>query len=314
MIEFQRVTKMYKTVIGVNDISLKIDSGVYGLLGPNGSGKTTFINLVMGQLRPTMGRLAVFGMDPWQNENLLNRIGLCPAMQAYYPFISGFDWVAYLTQLRGFSRVESKEMAAEAMKVVGMEHAMTRSMSSYSLGMRQRTVLAQSIAHKPELLILDEPFNGLDPKGRYEMTVFLKSWAGEGRSVILASHILHEVEALEPSLLLVSGGRLLASGSPKEVRNILAECPNTILVKCSDPRKLGALVVRDYDVDRIVVDTAAKQLEFESTNPLQLLRELPGLALSNDLEILELRSADESLHDIFTILMKIHRGDVRLPE
>lgn len=305
---------MYKTVIGVNDISLKIDSGVYGLLGPNGSGKTTFINLVMGQLRPTMGRLAVFGMDPWQNENLLNRIGLCPAMQAYYPFISGFDWVAYLTQLRGFSRVESKEMAAEAMKVVGMEHAMTRSMSSYSLGMRQRTVLAQSIAHKPELLILDEPFNGLDPKGRYEMTVFLKSWAGEGRSVILASHILHEVEALEPSLLLVSGGRLLASGSPKEVRNILAECPNTILVKCSDPRKLGALVVRDYDVDRIVVDTAAKQLEFESTNPLQLLRELPGLALSNDLEILELRSADESLHDIFTILMKIHRGDVRLPE
>ena len=314
MIEFQKVTKMYKTVIGVNDISLKIDSGVYGLLGPNGSGKTTFINLVMGQLRPTMGRLTVFGMDPWQNERLLNRIGLCPAMQAYYPFISGLDWVAYLTQLRGFSRSESKEMAAEAMNVVGMEHAMTRSMSSYSLGMRQRTVLAQSIAHKPELLILDEPFNGLDPKGRYEMTVFLKSWAAEGRSVILASHILHEVEALEPSLLLVSGGRLLASGSPKEVRTILAECPNTVLVKCSDPRKLGAMVVQNYDVGRIVVDSESGQLEIESINPFELLRELPGLALGNDLEIFELRSADESLHDIFTMLMKIHRGDVRLPE
>ena len=314
MIEFHNVTKLYKTVIGVNDISLKIEPGVYGLLGPNGSGKTTFINLVMGQLRPSMGHLTVFGMDPWQNDGLLNRIGLCPAIQAHYPFISGLKWVAYLTQLRGFSRKQSHQMAAESLAVVGMEHAMNRAMSSYSLGMRQRTVLAQSIAHKPELLILDEPFNGLDPKGRYEMTVFLKSWVKEGRSVILASHILHEVESLNPSLLLVSGGRLLASGSPQQVRSIIANCPNSVRVRCRQTAELAALVTGNFEIKSISINSEAEELEIESMNPLELLKLLPGLAMKNNLLISELRSSDDSLQNIFSMLMLIHRGGMRLPE
>lgn len=311
MIEFRRVTKLYKTVIGVNDISLELPAGIYGLLGPNGSGKTTLINLIMGQLRPTLGTVQVFGQSPWQSEALLNRIGLCPAVQASYPLVTGLQWVTYLTRLRGFSRRRAREMAGEALEFVGMGHALNRAMSGYSLGMRQRTILAQAIAHDPELLILDEPFNGLDPKGRYEMTGFLREWGKRGRSLILASHILHEVEALRPSLLLISGGRLLASGSPDQVRSILADCPNSIRVKCDRPRQLASLVTERFSVDLIRVDEAQQELEIETRSPLDLLRGLPRLSRENDLQIHELRSADESLQDIFTTLMRIHRGEVR---
>lgn len=313
MIQFEKVTKLYKTVIGVNDISLTLEPGVYGLLGPNGSGKTTFINLVMGQLRPTLGRISVFGHDPWQCDDLLNRIGLCPAIQASYPFVSGLSWVTYLTQLRGFPRAQSAEMAERAMGILAMTHAMDRPMSGYSLGMKQRTVLAQAIAHDPELLILDEPFNGLDPKGRYEMTLFLRDWVERGRSLILASHILHEVEALDPSLLLISGGRLLASGSPEQVRSILADCPNSISVRCNRPKQLAALVTASYPVDCIRINTDSGEVEIETRSPLDLLNDLPELATENDLLISELHSTDESLQQIFSTLMRIHRGEIRVP-
>ncbi len=313
MIEFAKVTKLYKTVIGVNDVSLSLQPGIYGLLGPNGSGKTTFINLVMGQLRPTLGRVHVFGQDPWQCDELLNRIGLCPALQASYPFVTGFKWVSYLTQLRGYSKKVSNEYAERALSIVGMTHAMDRAMSGYSLGMRQRTVLAQAIAHQPELLILDEPFNGLDPKGRIEMTEFLKDWVRRGKSLILASHILHEVEALKPSLLLISGGRLLASGSPEQVRSILADCPNSIRMRCNAPGRLAALVTSHLDVDTIRINAAEQELEVETKHPVELLTRLPGLALENDLQVTEIRSADESLQEIFSTLMRIHRGEIRVP-
>lgn len=313
MIEFVKVTKLYNTVIGVNDISLSLQPGIYGLLGPNGSGKTTFINLVMGQLRPTLGRVHVFGQDPWQCDELLNRIGLCPAVQANYPFVTGFQWVSYLTQLRGFKKSTADQYAKNALAIVGMSHAMDRAMSGYSLGMRQRTVLAQAIAHEPELLILDEPFNGLDPKGRIEMTQFLKDWVKRGKSLILASHILHEVEALKPSLLLISGGRLLASGSPEQVRSILADCPNLIRVRCDTPNRLAALLTSRLEIDSIRINSAEQELEIDTRHPVELLTQVPRLALENDLSVTEIRSSDESLQDIFTTLMRIHRGEIRIP-
>ena len=311
MITFERVTKLYGTVIGVNDISLTLEPGVYGLLGPNGSGKTTFINLILGQLRPTLGQVEVFGGIPWMDQGLLNRIGLCPAVQANYPFVNALQWVSYLIELRGYTRSESKRMAIQALEIVDMTHAMHRSMSGYSLGMRQRTVLAQAIAHTPDLLILDEPFNGLDPKGRIEMTAFLKNWVSEGRSLILASHILHEVESLNPSLLLISGGRLLASGTPEQVRSILADCPNALTIQCSDPRAMVNLIGSKFDIGSFHFDLQAGELEIQTRSPIEILEQLPELALKSDIVIYGVRSADGSLQDIFTTLMKIHRGEIR---
>lgn len=311
MLEFQKVTRLYKTVIGVNDISMELPAGAYGLLGPNGSGKTTLINLIMGQLRPTLGTVRVFGLEPWNCDALLNRIGLCPAVQATYPFVSGLQWVTFLTRMRGYDQREARELAERALEIVGMTGAMGRAMTGYSLGMRQRTVLAQAIAHEPELLILDEPFNGLDPQGRIEMTAFLRSWVERGKSLILASHILHEVEALRPSLLLLSGGRLLASGTPEQVRSILADCPNTIRLRTNDPHRLAALVAGEFAIDSVGIELEEGWVSVETRSARELLAAVPELATEHDVEIYELRSAEESLQGIFNTLMKIHRGEIR---
>ncbi len=251
MIVLDQVTKLYKTVIGVNDISLSLEPGTYGLLGPNGSGKTTLINLIIGQLRPTLGTVRLFDKNPWTRDYLLREIGLCPAVEVSYPRVTGLQWVTYLLQMHGFHRQEATKRAIAMLERVKLDQAMHRPMREYSLGMRQRAKLAQAVAHDPELLILDEPFNGLDPVGRKEMKEFLQEWQQRGKSLILASHILHEVEAVNPSFLLISGGRLLASGSPQDVRAILSNTPNTLVIRTDRPRELARAVMEIPIVDSV---------------------------------------------------------------
>ncbi len=315
MIELEQVTKLYKTVIGVNDISLSLQPGTYGLLGPNGSGKSTLINLIIGQLRPTLGSVKLFGRNPWSRDYLLRRIGLCPATEVNYPRVTGREWVEYLVQLHGFSRLDAHTRAVAALEKVKLDGAMDRPMSHYSLGMRQRAKLAQAIAHDPELLILDEPFNGLDPMGRIDMKQFLTDWQRQGKSLILASHILHEVEAVNPSFLLISGGRLLASGSPEDVRTILANTPNTLQIRTDRPRELLAAVIEMPIVDAVrMVDPGKNDepfVEIDTRSSAKLLQELPGILKDRDLRIWEIRSADNSLKHLFSTMMKIHRGETK---
>ncbi|MEC8410437.1 MAG: ABC transporter ATP-binding protein, partial [Planctomycetota bacterium] len=276
MIQLEAVTKLYGTVIGVNEISLTLEPGNYGLLGPNGSGKTTLINLLMGQLRPTIGSVRVFGIDPSRRDRVLRRVGLCPASDLLIPNVSALDWVSYQVEMYGFSRADALQKATEALTVVGMAHAMHRVIGSYSLGMRQRTKLAQAIAHEPDLVILDEPFNGLDPIGRHEMTQLLKEWHGRGRSILLASHVLHEIEAIRPSFLLISGGRLLASGSPGEVRRLLVDLPNEIELELDQPRKAASLICEYMEIDtvRIIADD---RMMIVTRQPQSLFDFLPRL-------------------------------------
>lgn len=309
MIELKHVTKLYKTVIGVNDIDLELGPGTYGLLGPNGSGKTTLINLILGQLRPTIGSVRLFGEDPWCKSRLLRQVGLCPAMEVTYPRVSGLDWVTYMVQLHGFGFDEASEKAKTALETVKLTYAMDRPMRNYSLGMRQRAKIAQAIAHEPDLLILDEPFNGLDPVGRFQMSTLLKNWAEKGRSLILASHILHEVEAVNPSFLLISGGRLLASGSPDEVRSILADAPYTLTIESSAPKRLASLLFEHFEIE---------SLKFENENTFQvstrsasnLFTQLPALLDENEISVTEMSSSDDSLKTLFSTLMKMHRGEL----
>jgi len=217
MIELRSVTKLYGSVIGINDVTMSLERKAYGLIGPNGSGKSTLLNLITGQLRPTLGSLQVLGCDPWNNRAMFRRIGVCPERDLLYHNVTGFRWVRYLLELNGFGRVEAARRAEAALDQVGLSEAMHRQMGGYSRGMRQRTKLAQALAHEPELLILDEPFNGLDPVGRRDMTEVLRRWIASGRGLLLASHILHEVEAVTDSFLMICNGRLLASGLAEEV-------------------------------------------------------------------------------------------------
>lgn len=309
MIEIEQATKLYKTVIGVNDITLKLEAGTYGLLGPNGSGKTTLINLILGQIRPTMGKVRLFGLNPWRRSHLLRRIGLCPATDVSFPLVTALEWVSYLTQLQGFSLAESNRRAKLALERVKMEHAMNRPMREYSLGMRQRAKIAQAIAHDPELLILDEPFNGLDPIGRFEMTEFLRTWRNDGKSLIMASHILYEVESVQPSFLLISGGRLLASGSPSEVREILADSPYTLHIRTSDAKRLAQLLIDGCQVDSLRFHSN-QELTLSTLAVGEVYQKLPQLLLEHQISISEMTSTDDSLKSLFATLMKIHRGEI----
>lgn len=309
MVELENVTKLYKTVIGVNDVSLKLDSGTYGLLGPNGSGKTTLINLIIGQLRPTMGQVKLFGKNPWTRDGLLRNVGLCPAVEVSYPRVTAHQWVKYLVQLHGFKSAAANKMANEALDAVNLTYAMHRPMREYSLGMRQRAKLAQAIAHQPDFLILDEPFNGLDPVGRFEMTNYLRSWNQPGKTLVIASHILHEVEAINPSFLLISGGRLLASGSPAEVREILADAPNIVQIKCTNAKRLSQKLVELSATTSVQFSDDPQHLEITTRSAKQLYETLPEISQELDVSILEMHSTDESLKSLFATLLKKHRGE-----
>ena len=310
IISIENVTKLYGAVIGVNDISLSLPSGAYGLLGPNGSGKTTLLNLITGQLRPTLGRVRVFGDDPPNNAAMLSRLGVCPAYETLYSNVSGGDWIRFLMELHGFSRAEAITRAEESLDKVGMAEAMHRPMGSYSRGMRQRTKIAQALAHDPDLLILDEPFNGLDPVGRHDMTKLLRRWADGGRLLLLASHILYEVEAITNSFLLICGGRLLASATADEVHSLLADVPNEIRIRCDAPARLARRLLEEDVVEAIRFLDDGQVLVLSTRNPATVYERFPSWIESTGIKVAEFKSGNDSLETLFDTLLRIHRGEI----
>jgi ABC-2 type transport system ATP-binding protein len=223
-----------------------------------------------------------------------------------YADVSAIEWVTYLTQLQGFRSADARQMAARAMARVQLAEVQDRKISTFSRGMRQRTRLAQAIAHEPELLILDEAFSGLDPIARHAMTTLLQQWIAEGRSLLIASHVLHEIESLTRSFLLISGGRLLASGSTEEISRLLTSVPATVELALNEPRKLAAQLVVSGLVDSVRVE--ADRLHATTGSGRELAQFLVEQSVSGALEIFEVRSSDDSLQDVFHSLMKLHRG------
>lgn len=309
MIELNQLTKMYGNVVGINDLNVNLDSRAYGLIGPNGSGKTTLINLIIGHFRPTIGTVRVFGKTPTSNRSILRNIGLCPASDILYPNVSAFEWVKYQVRLHGIDRPQCRRLAESALETVGMTHAMTRPMGTYSLGMRQRTKIAQAIAHDPDLLILDEPYNGLDPVGRSDMTQVLKSWTGEGRGLLFASHVLQEIEAVTSSFLLIHGGRLLASGTAQEIESILADTPQQVRLVGPDAARLVHRLANVPWVDSLTLSRGRTELAISLRDPAEFYRRLPQWISSDGLQIEQLKTSDGNLETLFTSLLSRHRGE-----
>lgn len=313
LIRFDSVTKLYGRVLGVNDISLTLPQGAYGLLGPNGAGKSTLLNLLTGQLLPTRGTVRVLGEDPRNNAGLMKKIGYCPGFEGLYTSINGLNWVAFLLEMHGVSRTAALGRAAECMALVGMQESMNRPISSYSRGMRQRTKIAQAIAHDPQLLILDEPLSGLDPVGRAEMTEVLRQRVADGGSLILASHVLHEIEAVTDSFLLISGGRLLASGTAEEVHELLFDLPVEVQIRCSNPQRLSALIMEHGLADSVSLGHSRAGddlLRVATRQTAEFSTRLPQWIAEHRLQVHEMRTADDSLQSLFNSLMKIHRGEL----
>ncbi len=310
MIELSHVTKMYNNVVGVNDLNVVLPAGAYGLIGPNGAGKTTLINLLIGHLRPTIGSVRVYETTPSRDRRVLRRIGLCPATDVLYPNVSAWEWVRYQVRLHGIARLESRKLAEEALDKVGMSSAMHRPMGTYSLGMRQRTKIAQAIAHNPDLLILDEPYNGLDPVGRSDMTRMLKAWANTGRGLLFASHVLQEIESITSSFLLIFGGRLLASGTATEIESMLASTPQEIRLVGRDVAKL---IHRFADVEWVESFQLAEnrtELRISMRDPTQLYSQVATWITQDQLRIERISAADGNLSAIFESLLRHHRGEI----
>jgi ABC-2 type transport system ATP-binding protein len=245
-IELERVSRWYGNVVAVNDISFSIGPGITGLLGPNGAGKTTILHMLAGLLQPSAGRIQVAGRSTWRNPDVYRSIGLVPEREAVHDFLTGRAFVTMCARLQRLS--DPAAAAARAIATVDLEAAADRAVGGYSKGMRQRVKIAGALVHDPPILLLDEPFNGMDPRQRLHMIALLREMAAAGRAILFSSHILEEVERLADQVLVIHAGRLAAAGDFREIRRLMTDRPHTFVVHSSDDRGLAAAFMAEAAV------------------------------------------------------------------
>jgi ABC-2 type transport system ATP-binding protein len=303
VVAFREVSKWYGNVIGINKLSLEIRPGVTGLLGPNGAGKSTLLQLATGQLRPSQGDVRVLGRRAWNNPALNRHIGLCPEQDAFYEWMTGWDFVHTCARLSGLSRPEALAAAEATIEAVGMTANKDRAIRGYSKGMRQRIKLAQSLVHNPEVLFLDEPLTGTDPVARRDLMNIIQRLGGEGKSVIVSSHVLHEVQSLTPNIVLLNHGRLVAEGHVRQIRDLIDKHPHHIVLVCDEYRKLAGRVFSWDDVEGVRVLASEGGVMVETRSPDAFYSRLPALSLEDGLAIKAVYSDDDNLEAVFKYLV-----------
>ena len=303
VVRAENLSKWYGQVIGLNDITITIGSGVTGLLGPNGAGKSTLLKLITGQLKPNKGTVKIFGEPVWGNPAIFLRMGVCPEQDAFYERMTGHEWVSALLRLHGLGDSEAADTAMAALEQVDLKEAADKRIGAYSKGMRQRVKLAQAIAHEPELLILDEPLSGLDPLARRKTIRLLRSWAAQGRNVIVSSHILHEIEALTSNILLMHHGRVLAEGNVHQIRDLIDEHPHTVCLRSKHPRALATTLVANEDVLSVRFDEDAVFVQTSKPDAFYA-RITEMVAHDGNGDIYEITSPDDNLQAVFEYLVK----------
>ncbi len=297
------VSKWYGQVIGLNDVSVTVPTGVTGLLGPNGAGKSTFLKLITGQLKPSKGSVTVLGEPIWDNPHLYFQIGFCPEQDAFYDRMTGLEWVTALVRLNGLDDKAADEAARSALAAVDLSEAANKKIGAYSKGMRQRVKLAQAIVHDPALLILDEPLSGMDPIGRRKTIRLIREWARAGKSIIVSSHILHEIESMTSNILLINNGRILAEGNVHQIRELIDEHPHTVFVRAENARALVQEFIASDDVRSIRFESGG--VTIETGKPDAFYARLTELAASGEYgQIDEVTSPDDNLQAVFQYLVK----------
>lgn len=254
-IEIDHTSRWFGNVVAVNDVSMTVGPGVTGLLGPNGAGKSTLINMMAGFLAPSTGTVTLDGRPIWRNEAVYRDIGIVPEREAMYDFLTGREFVVANAELQGLGGAE----AQRALATVEMEYAQDRRISTYSKGMRQRVKMASALVHEPSVLLLDEPFNGMDPRQRMQLMELLRRMGAEGRTVLFSSHILEEVEQLASHIEVIVAGRHAASGDFRKIRRLMTDRPHRYLVRSSDDRALAAALIADPSTAGIEVDRGSRR-------------------------------------------------------
>jgi ABC-2 type transport system ATP-binding protein len=303
MIVLRDVSKWYGNVIGVNKLSFTIGPGVTGLLGPNGAGKSTLLQLLTGQLAPSQGDLLVLGRTPWGNADLFRLVGLCPEQDAFYEWMNGYDFVLFAARLSGFSGREAKEAAQAAVELVSMQEHMNRPIKGYSKGMRQRIKIAQAMVHDPNVLFLDEPLSGTDPVARRHLVDVIEALAARGKSIIVSSHVLHEVQGMTNNVVLLNRGRLVAEGDIRQIRDLIDNHPHRIAIVSPEYRRLAAELLVHEDVVGVDVTPKTKSVVIETNAPDRFYSRLPALASRLETPIDEVYSDDDNLEAVFKYLV-----------
>ena len=300
-LEFVRASRWYGPVIALNDVTVSLPPGITGLLGPNGAGKSTFLKLASGQLSPSQGEVRILGRPAATAPEVFHRVGLCAEADAFWEGLTGRQFLVSLLRLTGFDEAECRRRADAALELVDLASAQHRRIGGYSKGMRQRIKLAQALAHDPEVLLLDEPVTGMDPVNRRRVVDLVKRLGREGKTVVVSSHILHEVEAMTRRVLLIHNGRILAEGDIREIRDLMDEHPHTVSLRARDPRRLGSAVVSLPSVLSLTFGDEGQWITVQTSRPDDFYAALHEVAV--DTGITEMFSPDEDLESVFRYLV-----------
>ena len=306
---FEQVTKWYGPVIGVNHVSLELRGGITGLVGANGAGKSTLLRLATGQLKPTLGRVTVHGIDAW-DWRARRHVGYCPDVDSFYEDMSGREFITTMSRLCGFGRTEGRRRSEAVLKRVGMVDRADRRLRGYSKGMRQRIKLAQALLHEPDMLVLDEPLSGIDPIGRQELLELFLGLAAQGKCLLVSSHELEELEKLTSHVAIMARGRIAAVGTITQIRDLLEDHPLSVRIDTGQPRELAGLLVRSPDVVGVELEPRVLRtgdgigaLIVQARNPRRFFQEFSRLVLEEGFDVRRLEALDESAHAILGYLL-----------
>jgi ABC-2 type transport system ATP-binding protein len=298
-VTLEHVTRWYGSVVAVNDVSMDLGAGVTGLLGPNGAGKTTLLHMMSGFLAPSRGTLHVNGAPAWRNPDVYRVLGLVSEREAVHGFLTGAEFVIASARLHRLPNPE--EAAKHAISLVEMEAAQDRRIDTYSKGMRQRIRVAAALVHDPAVLLLDEPFNGMDPRQRMHMMDLLHRMGAEGRVVLFSSHILEEVEQVSGTVQVMVAGRLAASGDFRSIRRLMTNRPHMFSIRSSDDRRLAVALIGETSVNGVEIDSTGLQVRAGDYGTFT--RALPRIALREGVRVRQLLPQDESLESVFSYLV-----------
>jgi ABC-2 type transport system ATP-binding protein len=298
-IELAGVSRWYGNVVAVNDVTLTVGPGLTGLLGPNGAGKTTVLHLMAGLLSPSQGTVTIGGESAWRNPEMYRKLGLVTERESVPGFLTAREFVHASAKLHKLP--DPVAATRTALGIVEMEDAQDREISTYSKGMRQRTRVAAALVHDPQVLLLDEPFNGMDPRQRMHMMDLLHRMAEEGRTILFSSHILEEVEQLSGTVQVIVSGRLAASGDYRHIRRLMTTRPHVFTISSSDDRRLATVLIGQESVSGVSMSDGA--LQVHASDYGTFTRALAKLAKASGIRLTSILPADESLEKVFSYLV-----------
>lgn len=299
-VDLTGVSRWYGNVVAVNDVTMSLGAGVTGLLGPNGAGKTTLLHMMAGFLAPSRGTVTLGGESTWRNPAVYRRLGLVSEREAVYGFLSAYEFALASARLHRLPQPEAA--ARRSIEMVELTGAQDRRISTYSKGMRQRARVAAALVHDPEVLLLDEPFNGMDPRQRMHMMELLHSLGGQGRTILFSSHILEEVEQVSGTVQVIVSGRLAASGDFRTIRRLMTNRPHVFAVQSSDDRRLAVVLMGEASVKGVDIDRDG--LTVRAGDYGSFTRALPKIALASGIRVRRLLPSDESLESVFSYLVE----------